>query len=516
MDALVLTENQWNNILKWIPSTEKEQQEEKILKYLKDASAVMKAKWPENNKNKSEGTKARGRKLNPEMQRYEAIKNATPEERHAMIKEAEKFVSVRKIKECPIELKSAAILSENLYANKIQLDFQARQKREEKAKIDLRNKIDKIQSVAWLNDGWDHRTNAHRVAKEHREQLIKMASDRKAKKDAEKAARIAEENKIIDHQIQEVKEQKALAKLKQIETYKYMQEHENQTKLMAKQKCDRIKKENEVIDVLVKTHNEGKNKIKEMIKEQENEAKLERIRLNMKLQKMALDRHMCEIKKLQHEQELIEKVKSVKESILDEREEKAKQRKEKLKIERLDDYNQSLRIAKQRKALKTEEDKEYFQTRVINDKISHEYTKIRKELQANKTRDNLNNLKQQAKELRQKDKTEKEEDMRNFNKAYDDDTCDEKFFDYAKDLIDEAERKNRPTKPIMQAIKVYKNRQCIDIKKKTRPHEISNVPIEMEIQKIESNKGKTKRRLKYENDEKKMANAYRGTKFLAI
>lgn len=47
---LTITESRYNEILKWMPRTEEQQQEEEILKYLKEASEAMKAKWPENNK----------------------------------------------------------------------------------------------------------------------------------------------------------------------------------------------------------------------------------------------------------------------------------------------------------------------------------------------------------------------------------------------------------------------------------------------------------------------------------
>lgn len=260
----------------------------------------------------------------------------------------------------------------------------------------------------------------------------------------------------------------------------------------------------------------GKNVIKEMIKEQEKEVKINHIKLGAKLQKMGFERHIDELKKLQIEQKLIEKARLEKEKVLDERELKAKERKEKLKAERLEDYNQSLRNAVNKLAIKKEEDKEYFNSRVMNDTISQEYMRMKKEAQAKKTRETIEGFKAAAKKLRQQQRAEKESDKKRFNEDYERDTTEQKFYDYAKDLIDDAEKKNRPTKPIMQAIKAFKSARCIDIAKRTRPHEISNVPIEEEIQKIDCDRGKSLRRLKYEKEEKKMANVYRSTKFINI
>lgn len=253
-----------------------------------------------------------------------------------------------------------------------------------------------------------------------------------------------------------------------------------------------------------------------MIKVKEREAKINHIKLGAKLQKMGLERHFDEAKKLENEQKLIAKAQHEKEKVWDQRDLKALEHKEKLKNDRLEDYNQSLRNAVTRQTVKKEEDKEYFKSRVMNDKISQEYMRMKKETRDKKTRETLRGFKEAATETRHQQRAEREAEKKKFNEDYERDTTDKKFYDYAKDLIDDAEKKNRPTKPIMQAIKAFKNSRCIDIVKRTRPHEISNVPIEEEIQKFESDWGKSKRQLKYERDEKKMVNVYRSTKFLNV
>lgn len=515
-ENLVLSQNQWDEILKWIPNNEQKVHDEKILEYLQQASAEMKSKWPENNK-KADGKKAE-RSLKPEILRYEAIKNANPAKRREMIEEAEKFVSSRKIKECPIELRSAAILSENLYGNKLQLEFQAAQKKEEKAKTLLRNQHDMLQSVAWLQDGFEHRTNAHRIACQHKRELLESINQRKVQRDEEKAKRIAEELRNINQHNKNGEDQKIRDRKAKEEQNEYMRKHEVETVLMAKQKREHIKRENEVIDVLAKVHNEGKNRIKELIKNQENESRLERIKLNAKLGEMAKLRHVVEAEKLSAEQKLIEEARLAKEIIADKRDVSAKGKREFLKTDRMKDYSESLKAKGIKAALKKEEDKEYFKTRIMNDEVSREFSKLRKAAKEKRTRENLDYLKAQAKEVRLLTRQEHDEGIKEFNKTYYADTSDQKFFDFAQDLTTDAEGKNRPTKPIFQVTKAYKNRHFIDIKKKTRPHEISNVPIgPLEIEPMFlSDKGKSKRRLKYERDEKLMGNVYRSTKFINV
>lgn len=513
-DNLILTQNQWDEILKWIPNTEREEQDERILKYLQEASSAMKAKWPENNK-KCDQKKVH-KNLSPEMLRYEAIKNADATKRKSMIEEAERFVSSRKIKEFPIELRSAAILSENLAGRKIQLEIQAAQREDEKAKTLLKNKLDMAQSVAWLEDGHEHRTNAYIIARKHKKELLDMINDRKRQRDEAKAARIAEEREHIEQHNNNIREKKVKDRKAKEEQNEYMRKHEVETVLMAKQKRDRIKRENEVIDVLAKVHSEGKSNVKELIKIQENESRLERIRNNAKLGHMAMQRHEAEAKKLVEEQEMIEKARLRNEEILDAIEAKAVEKKEFLKNDRMQDYEQSLVTKAARKSLRIEEEKEYFNNRIMNDVVSYEYTKMKKEMKQKRVKENLDFLKKQAKDIRVQSRQEREGDIAQFNKKIAEDTSDQKFFEYVNDLLEDAESKQRPTKPIHQVTKAYKNRHFIDIKKRTRPHEISNVPIEMEIHKIEGNKGKTKRRIKYEKDEALMANAYRTTKFLNV
>lgn len=513
-DALILTQSQWNDIVKWIPNDEREQQDEQILKYLQEASAAMKAKWPENNEKVD--LKNVQKSSDPEILRYEMIRNADSAKRRELIEEAERFVSSRKIKECPIELRSAALLSENLHGRKLQLEFQAVQKKEEKAKTLLKNRQDMAQSVAWLTDGYEHRTNAYLIARKHKQELLTMINERKQQRDGEKAQRIAEEKKIIEQHNQNIEDKKAKDRKMKEEQNEYMRKHEVETVLMAKQKQDRIKREHEVIDVLAKVHSEGKNKVKELIKEQEKRGRLERIKFIEKLGVMAKDRHEIELELLIDEQKMIEKARLEKEKLQDMRESKAKDKKEFLKHDRMQDYEQSIKAACVKKALRAEEDREYFKTRNVNDKVSFEYVKMKKELRDKKIKENLDFLKMQAKELRMQTLQERTDDINYFNKKIADDTTDQKFFEYANDLLDDAQIKNRPTKPIHQVTKHYKNRHFIDIQKRTRPHEISNVPIDMVIQPAESNKGKTKQRIRYEQGEKLMTNVYRTTKFLNV
>lgn len=513
-NTLILSQNQWNDILKWIPNNNQEQQDENVLKYLQETSAAMKAKWPENNK--KESSKKVQQSLSPEMMRYEAIKNADSAKRREMIEEAERFVSKRKIKECPIELRSAAILCENLAGRKIQLEFQAAQRKEEKAKTLLRNKHDMVQSVAWLQDGYEHRTNAFRVASQHKKELLDSINERKTQRDESKAKRIADEKKNIEQHFKNIDDKKARDRKIKEEQNEYMRKHEVETVLMAKQKRDRIKRENEVIDVLAKVHNEGKNHVKALIKQQENQAKLEKAKLEAKLGDMAKIRDEIEKEKLREEQRWIVKIRGEKEKILDSLEDKAKDKREFLKNDRKEDYRQSLQVAEKKKSLRREEDKVYFKNRIMNDVVSFEYVKMKKEAKEKRTMENLNFLNKQARELRVETKRERDQEIEEFNRKIEEDTTDQKFFDYAKDLLDDAQTKNRPLKPIHQVIKAYKNLHFIDIKKRLRPHEISNVPIEMEIQKIECNRGKTKRRIKYEKNEELLANVYRSTKFLNV
>lgn len=472
----------------------------------------MMAKWPENNV--KEVTKQVKKSTNPDELRYEAIKNADSAKRRELIEEAEKFVSCRKIKECPIDLRSAAILSENLAARKIQLEFQAAQREEEKAKTLVRNKLDMAQSVAWLQDGFAHRTNAFRVACEHKKGLLDMINERKSQRDDEKAKRIAEEQRHIAQHDKSVVDEKVLQRKLKQERNEYMTKHEVETVLMAKQKRERIKRENEVSDVLVKVHNEGKNKVKELIKDQECQAKLERAKLEKKLADMALVRHSEEIERLKVEQALIEKARVKKEKILDEIEVKHKGKREFLKNDRMQDYSQSLKAAEIKRAIQKEEDLEYYKTRIMNDVVSKEYTRMKREMRVKKTKENLECLKKQAKEVRTQVRKERQDEIDELNNKWNTDTTDQKFFEHAQDLLDDAQSKNRPLKPIHQVVKAYKNLNFIGIKKKTRPHEISNVPINEEPFKVESDRGKTKRRLKFERDEKLMANVYRSTKFL--
>lgn len=516
---LILTKSQWNDLFKWFPNNDQQQKDEDFLEFVRETSAAMRAKWPENQKSQIE-EKPQKVSTNPYKIRFEMIKRADDATRRKMIEEAEKFVTARKIKECPIDLRSAAILSENLAGRKIQLEFLARIKEEEKAKNLERNQSHMAQSIAWLKDGFEHRSNAFKVAVQHKRDLMKQIEDRKMQRDTEKATRIAEEQRDIATHEKNIVEQKVRARKAREEQNEYMRAHEVETVRMAKQKQARLKRENEVVGVLAKVHEEGKQNIREMIKQQQQQERLERMQMAAKLASQALIRDRIEREALRQEQEAIEKIRLEKEKLLDVAEEKTTQRKLSLRHDRRQDYDASLQAAADKRALQKEEDKEYLKNRLYNDVVSQAYVKTKREKQTRKTMETLNFLKQQAKETRQLNRELIESDKRDFNQEIQrDKRHDHKFFAYADDLLQDVAAKNRPAKPIVQVIKKYKNFHFIDAVKKLRPHEISNVPIDQVSQEnatATNVRGKSKRMLRYEKDEELLKNVYRSTKFLSV
>ena len=512
-NCLVLKEQQWRDLKKQIKQTDEEQvnenSDDKILKYLKQESAAMKKKWPELN--------AKPQKLviveseNPEVKRYKAIQNADPQKRKELIEQAENFVKCNNIKGCPLELNSAAILSQALKTRALQMEYKKQFLKEEKIKNELKNKQHILQSNKWIEDYDNKRTAAYLNAQTHKKELCQMIQDRKHKKDKDKDILLAEERKNNNQHFKNGDDQKQLLILQKQHERNYMRQNEIEATRICKQKNERLKEIDNVMSILVNTHIDGKNNIKEMIKKQQHDAVIEVVKKKAVLAVAAKKQHEENIEILVKEQEMIEKVRIQKLKELTECDKKSAEHIETLKKQRLKENARFIAENKKQKAEQKVEDRFYFESRLKNDAISLEYSKLKKTKKIQNAQTNRKFLKNQVRELHVTQRQERED-----NKKYIiHDDSDEKFFKYADELMINAEKKDRPTLPIIKALSAYKKRHFLDIKFHELPHVISNVPIGENWQQQSQNiQRKSKARIKQEKDEIRLVNPYRSTKFL--
>lgn len=510
-NCLVLKEKQWQDLKQQIKDNENDEEkvnDDKMLEYLKTESAAMKKKWPElNEKKKIEIVES----VNSEVNRYKAIQNADPQTRKELIEQAEKFVNCCKIKEGPIELKSAAILSQAMKTRALQTEYKKQFLKDDKVKSELKNKEHILQSNKWIEDYDNKRTAAYLNARTHKKELCEMIQDRKHKKDTDKKLLLAQERKNIDQHFKNGDDQKQLLILQQQHKRNYMRQNEIEATRISKQKSERLKEIDNVMDILVKTHNDGKRTIKEMIMKQQQDAKVEAVKKNSVLAVAAKKQHEENLEVLVKEQEMIEKVRIQKVKELEENDKKSAEHIETLKKQRFEENARFIEEIKKQKAEQKVEDRFYFENRLKNDAISLEYSKLKKTKKMQNAETNVKFLRNQVRELHEAQRLERED-----NKKYlIQDTSDEKFFKYADELLVDAEKKGRPTLPIIKTLSAYKKRHFLDMKFHELPHVISNVPIGENWQlQTENLQRKSKARIKQEKDDIRLVNPYRSTKFL--
>ena len=513
-NCLVLKEKQWKDLKQRVRQTDEEKAQEnsddKLLEYLKKESAAMKKKWPELNV-KQQHKVVIVESDKPEVNRYKAIQNADPQKRKELIEQAENFVNCRKIKEGPIELNSAAILSQALKTRALQTEYKKQFLKDDKVKNELKNKEHILQSNKWIEDYDNKRTATYLNARTHKKELCEMIQDRKNKKDKDREIMLAQERKNIDQHFKNGDDQKQLLILQKQHKRNYMRQNEIEATRISKQKSERLKEIDNVMDILVKTHNDGKGKIKEMIKKQEQDAKIDVVKKKAVLAVAAKKQHDENIQLLVKEQEMIEKVRIQKLKELEESDKKSAEHIETLKKQRLEENARFIAEIKKQKAEQKVEDRFYFENRLKNDAISMEYSKLKKTKKIKNAQTNIKFLRNQVRELNEAQRQERED-----NKKYIiHDTSDEKFFKYADELLLDAEKKGRPTLPIIKTLSAYKKRHFLDIKFQELPHVISNVPIGENWQlQSENIQRKSKARIRQEKDDIRMVNPYRSTKFL--
>ncbi|CAO1319182.1 unnamed protein product [Diamesa serratosioi] len=508
-NCLVLKEEQWKDLKQRIKPTNEDQVNDKLTEYLKEESAAMKKKWPELNVKEVKVVKVESE--TPEVTRFEAIQNADPQRRKELIEQAENFVNCRKIKEGPIELNSAAILSQALKTRALQMDYKKQFLKDDKIQNELKNKQHILQSNKWIEDYDNKRTAVYLNARAHKKELCEMIQDRKNKKDKDKEIQLTQERKNNDQHFKNGDDQKQLLILQQQHKRNYMRQNEIEATRISKQKSDRLKEIDNVMDILVKTHNDGKSKIKEMIKKQQHDAKLEVVEKKAVLAIAAKKKHEENIKVLVKEQEMIEKVRIQKLKELEECDKKNAEHIETLKKQRLEENARFIAEIKKQKAEQKVNDRFYFESRLKNDAISFEYSKLKKAKKIQNAQTNIKFLRNQVRELHETQRQERED-----NKKYIiHDTNDEKFFKYADELLVDAEKKGRPILPIIKTLSAYKKKHFLDIKFHELPHVISNVPIGENWQlQTENIQHKSKARIKQEKDDIRLVNPYRSTKFL--
>lgn len=217
---------------------------------------------------------------------------------------------------------------------------------------------------------------------------------------------------------------------------------------------------------------------------------------------------------LEVEQEKIEKVAEEKLVIYDEKEKKRMEKIRELKKKRILEHLEEQERRKKEKAVQEDEDRHYCANRIRNDHISNEYTKIKhqRKVDANAIHRKILNLQIDEKkkfteaELAESQASTRKWDQDEANKE------DKHYFNYAVDVLHDAQAKERNTLPIIKSLSKYKKHNFLDIEVFQYPHVISNVPIGDNYQTDPNfSKIKSKKRIKYELEELKMMNPYRRT-----
>lgn len=125
---------------------------------------------------------------------------------------------------------------------------------------------------------------------------------------------------------------------------------------------------------------------------------------------------------------------------------------------------------------KQKEEKRFdMANRIKNIEIDRERDKLEKLELSKQKANNRSFLDIQIKERASQDKAEKQDDLKCSGLDYDKE--DKFFFNYAKTILTDAEKKDRNTYPITKAIQKYKKDRGIDIEKNTPPHLLTHLTM---------------------------------------
>ena len=354
--------------------------------------------------------------------------------------------------------------------------------------------------------------NRHQTRTKEKEQRLEMEQRHIAEHENVQKTRIQTERTTAD------------------EKREFMRKNAIEAILMTEQRRARLKQEEEIRSAMVNMHKENRDEIKQLIKEQDTNAKVNnflekqvlQVRLFFILSYDFLIKFVQQIEafivdnknlaELEVEQEKIAKVAEEKIVIYDEKERKRVEKVRELKKQRILEHLEEQERRKKERAVQDDEDRHYYANRLRNDHISTEYTKIKhqRKVDANSIHRHFLNL-----QIDEKQKNTEAEiaNSQASTRKWDQDEAkkeDKHYFNYAVDVLHDAQAKERNTLPIIKSLSKYKKQNFLDIEIFQHPHVISNVPIGDNYQTDPNfSKTKSKKRIKYELEELKMMNPYR-------
>ncbi|XP_061394720.1 trichohyalin-like [Musca vetustissima] len=401
---------------------------------------------------------------------YEQTKENEAQKRREKIAKAQQLIE--KLKPGPRQLHTAALQSEVLRARNVQRDIneefkKAVKKQECEAKIQCQD-----QAMSWINEEQQRLIQRQKNANAYKEELLQTIHEKEKVRNEQKKHQLKEQQLVRTTYDVEMKAQMERERVLMEKKREAQRKNALEAMKMVEQRRMREKLTDEVEDRLCCVYNAGKRQLDALRTEQtkkiaddqqqkieEQVKKLSAIEDNTEAkesERVRRDISTMQLKFTAEEQEKIRKDKAAKKA-------------------RIEAYLKEMEQQKEARRRADEEKRFEMAQRFKNEEVNQKFAEKQQQERLANAREMREFLHKQIEENQRNRLAQKQANITcNEDKA---DQEDKFFFDYAKNLIEDAQQKGRPLYPFAKAVNEYKKENDIECERKIPKHMETHIAI---------------------------------------
>ncbi|SPP76642.1 trichohyalin [Drosophila guanche] len=405
-----------------------------------------------------------------------AEEEAAAARREAQRTQKERIAAAKKLLEelrpGPRELQCARLQSEVLRSVQAQREVQVvfAQALEQKAEQDRR--IYQEQVLNGIDDTQRRRSERCQQLREHKQELLGAIAERERERQALKAEEYEQARQERERNQRQLREQQHKEEEMVAARRRQKREEALASLAMAEQRHQRLLMLEEVEQVQCDIHNEAKGRLEQMKQDRARNRVQKRIQRNEKLAQLLAPRlhYSAGEDEARHKRQLVEmqKAHSAEQA-------KRRQSREQAKNSRLAIQREEEQLAQAAKQQAEADKSDAIDRRLKNDLVHVQFKRQQRQEQLQRVRQLRQQLDEQVRQ-RHEEETRPET---NYNREAQLECLREDafFFDYAHQLMDEAQARGCPLKPFVRAVGQYKNENRIGAGIRVPPHMVTRLPM---------------------------------------
>ncbi|XP_017071020.1 trichohyalin [Drosophila eugracilis] len=387
----------------------------------------------------------------------------------------------------PRELQCARLQSEVMRSVNVQREVQAEFAKANQRQKELDRKIFQEQVLRGFEEAQQRHKEQCQQLGQHKRELLQLIAERERERQATKAKELQEALQERERNQRMLKDQQDKEKQQQATKQRQKRDEALASLVMSEQRQKRLQMLEEVEQVQCDIHNEAKGYLEKLKRDRAKERVEQRIRRNEKLAKELAPRlHYSAREDEERHKRQVDEMRKVHSA------EQAKRResKEKAKNARLAIQKEEEELSRKIRQRAEEKRKKAVMLRLQNDLTNVQFKQQQRQEHLQRIRDLRRDLDEQVKKRI-------EEETRpgtNYNREAQLEELREDafFFDYARQLMDEANAKGCPLKPFIRAVGQYKNDNGIGAEIRVPRHMVTRLPMGRRTQGDSKMEGKEK------------------------